>query len=145
MRRAKKHCSEVIGRQTRDMPANALDNHMLEFCNLTDVSMNLALANANLPALDAGRPWFFAGSDELDGAYTALTHSTPGELQPLLACARQTWNLSTRTKRQWEDRETWVESQLLLVRVCPFTCSQIRHVGPCLPRTIITDRTSGGV
>jgi hypothetical protein len=73
MRRAKKHCSEVIGRQTRDMPANALDGHMLEFCNLTDVSLNLALANANLPALDAGRPWFFAGSDELDGAYHALT------------------------------------------------------------------------
>jgi hypothetical protein len=72
MKRAKKHCSEVIGRQTKLMPANAQDDYMLEFCNLTDVSLNLALTHAKLPALDPRRPWFFAGSDELDGAFSPV-------------------------------------------------------------------------
>lgn len=58
------------------MPANPQDLFMLEFCNLTETSINLGLAKAGLPELSPDRPFFFAGSDELDGA-----------LPPMRACA----------------------------------------------------------
>eukprot|EP00854_Cymbomonas_tetramitiformis_P002923 gene2924-3736_t len=80
-KRARTHCLAVIGRQTRWLPAHPHDSDIGYYCTLIPETINTALAAAKIPAIRREVPWFFAGSDELDGTPLVVELKSLGATQ----------------------------------------------------------------